>query len=202
MSSRSKRKKKLRALTHKVEYLRLEVEDRDEVLKEYEQAFMKELLQFTDGSEDVAQAPVPEQKAQIVDQIDGPGIEEKLVESKEVKDLPEEIKKIWKSIALLTHPDRTKNDPEKTALYVAANRAAENGSVDEILRIATELNIEIPEDSSIVEEKLESIASELESKLKDTEGSVLWQWGNADPAVKKNIMDMYIKMKRFKKKDV
>jgi hypothetical protein len=85
-------------------------------------------------------------------------------------------------------------------MYLAANRAADEGSVDEILRIATELNIEIPEDSPLVEAKLESIASELENKLKTMEGSVLWQWGQAEPGARKKIMDVYIAMRKLKKK--
>jgi len=199
MSSRSK-KKKLRSLTYKVEHLRLEVEYHDDALKEYEQEFMKELLNVTDGS--LPGDPEPQPAPQIQIQGEGPEISsaDSVVESKQAKELPEDIKKLWKTIALMTHPDRTKNDPEKTELYLAANKAADEGHVDEILRIAAELNIEIPEDSPLVEEKLESIASELETKLKQAEDSVLWQWGNAPPDMRKNIMDAYIAMKRLKKK--
>jgi hypothetical protein len=200
MSSRSKRKKKLRSLTHKVEHLRLEVEYHDDALKEYEEEFMKELLNLTDGSLSGEPEPQPEPTIQVQGEgPDGPS-GESIVESKQAKELPDDIKKIWKTIALMTHPDRTKNDPEKTELYLAANKAADEGHVDEILRIATELNIEIPEDSPLVEEKLESIANELETKLKQAEDSVLWQWGNAHPDMRKNIMDAYIAMKRLKKK--
>lgn len=200
MSSRSKRKKKLRSLTHKVEHLRLEVEYHDDALKEYEEEFMKELLNLTDGSLPGDPDPQPEPTIQV--QGEGPDVPsgESIVESKQAKELPDDIKKIWKTIALMTHPDRTKNDPEKTELYLAANKAADEGHVDEILRIAAELNIEIPEDSPLVEEKLESIANELETKLKQAEDSVLWQWGNAPPDMRKNIMDAYIAMKRLKKK--
>jgi len=198
MSSRSKKKKKLRSLTHKVEHLRLEIEYHDDVLKEYEDEFMKELMNITDGS--ALAEPEQQQQPQPTIQIQGEQPLESIVESKQVKELPEDIKKLWKTIALMTHPDRTKNDPEKTELYLAANKAADEGHVDEILRIAAELNIEIPDDSPLVEEKLESIASELETKLKAAEESVLWQWGNASPDMRKNIMDAYIAMKRLKKK--
>jgi hypothetical protein len=206
MSSRSRKKKRLRSLTHKVEHLRLEVEDRDETFKELEAEFMKELSELTDGSpmpEPQIPDPVPEQSAKVeVVGGDTPTepAPESMVEGKNSEELPDDIKKIWKTIALMTHPDRTKNDPEKTEMYLAANRAADEGSVDEILRIATELNIEIPEDSPLVEAKLESIASELENKLKTMEGSVLWQWGQAEPGARKKIMDVYIAMRKLKKK--
>ena len=41
MSSRNKRKWK--SLTHKVEHLRLEVEDRDDSIKDFESEFLKKL---------------------------------------------------------------------------------------------------------------------------------------------------------------
>jgi hypothetical protein len=206
MSSRSRKKKRLRSLTHKVEHLRLEVEDRDETFKELEAEFLKELADITDGSpmpQPQVPDPVPEQQAHVEvvgAEVPGDPAPESLVEGKKNEELPDDIKKIWKTIALMTHPDRTKNDPEKTEMYLAANKAAEDGSVDEILRIATELNIEIPDDSPIVEAKLESIASELENKLKTMEGSVLWQWGQAEPEARKKIMDAYIAMRKLKKK--
>ena len=206
MSSRSRKKKRLRSLTHKVEHLRLEVEDRDETFKELEGEFMKELAELTDGSrvaEPQVSDPVPEQSAKVEifgGESPAESVTGKLVEGKNVEELPDDIKKIWKIIALMTHPDRTKNDPEKTEMYLAANRAADEGSVDEILRIAAELNIEIPDESPLVEAKLESIASELENRLKTMEGSVLWQWGQAEPGARNKIMDIYIAMRKLKKK--
>lgn len=199
MSSRSKKKKRLRSLTHKVEHLRLEVEDRDETLKEYEVEFMKELSEISDGSPvtEVVE-PQPQAKVEVIgEDVDS---EPQMVSSKQSQELPDDIKKVWKTIALLTHPDRTKNDPEKTELYLAANKAAEEGSVDEIIRIAIELNVEVPDDSPVVEAKLESIAADLEGKLKATEGSVLWQWGKATPDIRKKIMDAYLTMRKLKKK--
>lgn len=195
MSSRSKKKKRLRSLTHKVEHLRLEIEDRDETVKEYESEFMKALADMTDGSVPQPEPQPPPPQATINE----PPVES-TVSGKKTEDLPEDIKKVWKAIALMTHPDRTKNDPEMTELYLAAARAAEEGSVDEILRIATELNIDVPDESPVVEAKLESLAGELEEKLKNLEGSVLWQWGRSTPEVRERIMDMFIKMKGLKKK--
>jgi hypothetical protein len=206
MSSRSRKKKRLRSLTHKVEHLRLEVEDRDETFKELEGEFMKELAELTSGSpvpEPQVSDAVPEQSAKVEifgGESPAESVTGTLVEGKNVEELPDDIKKIWKIIALMTHPDRTKNDPEKTEMYLAANRAADEGSVDEILRIAAELNIEIPEESPLVEAKLESIANELENRLKTMEGSVLWQWGQAEPGARKKIMDVYIAMRKLKKK--
>jgi hypothetical protein len=73
--------------------------------------------------------------------------------------------------------------------------------VDEILRIAVELNIDIPEASEGAVLKLESIAKDLQKQLVETENSVLWQWGNATEEVKKKILDAYIKMRKLKRKE-
>lgn len=209
MSIRPRKKKRLKSLTHKVEYLRLEVEDKDDEVKEFEVEFLKELSEITDGylisesenpvvksSEELAQVRIiggEEDIGALPEEVDG---------GKKNVELSEEIKKIWKNIVMLTHPDRTNNDPKKTDMYLAAIRAVEEGSVDEILRIAAELNIDIPDESPVVEAKLEHLAGELENKLKVMEESVLWQWGHADSLMKKKIMDVYISMKKLKKKFV
>lgn len=207
MSSQVRKKKRLKSLTHKVEHLRLEVEDHDETAKEFEAEFFKSLTMITDGTlVSESQNPVPlssdeQQHIEINKGDEDMGDTFKEVDSgKKNEELSEEIKKIWKAIVLCTHPDRTNNDPEKTEMYLAAIRAGEEGSVDEILRIAGELNIDIPDESPVVEAKLEKLASELESKLKTTEESVLWQWGNGDHVMKAKIMDVYISMRKLKKK--
>lgn len=199
MSSRNKRKWK--SLTHKVEHLRLEVEDHEEVVKDFEADFLKELSSSIEGSiDDYSQT---ENAAnQISTPIEIKDLSEGQLPSanEQAEELPDDIKKIWKSIAVLTHPDRTKNDSRKTALYLAAAAAVKTGSIDEIIRIALELGIEIPEASTASVAKLESIASDLQKKISQTEGSILWQWGVAPPEVKLKIMEAFISMKKYKKK--
>lgn len=200
MSSRNKRKWK--SLTHKVEHLRLEVEDRDEAIKDFESDFLRHLSSSVDGSiEDYEKTETP--STQISSHVIDEKISPELPSANEkIDELPEDIKKIWKSIAVITHPDRTNNDHRKTALYLAASEAVKNGAIDEIIRIAIELGIEIPEASTASVLRLETLANDLQKKISQTESSILWQWGVAPPDVKLRIMDAYISMKKYKKKNL
>ena len=197
------RKRKWKSLKHKVEHLRLEIEDRNETIQELESGFLQALSELTDGSP-VPDPEIPE-PAPTVSVVGADGIpseEPAAVDSApKGEPLPEDIKKLWKTIASMTHPDRTKNDPHKTKLYLEASKAVEDGAVDEILRIAVELNIDIPEASEGAVLKLESIAKDLQKQLVETENSVLWQWGTATEEVKKKILDAYIKMRKLKRKE-
>ena len=199
MSSRNKRKWK--SLTHKVEHLRLEVEDRDDSIKDLESEFLKKLSSVIDGSiEEDLQTEVDSNQISATVEFDEPSQTELPTAKEQIDELPEDIKKIWKSIASMTHPDKTKNDERKTALYLAASEAMKTCAIDEIIRIATILDIEIPAVSMAAVAKLESLAVELHKKILQKESSILWQWGIASSEVKLKIMDIYISTKKYKKK--
>lgn len=200
MSSRNKRKWK--SLTHKVEHLRLEVEDRDEAIQDFESEFLKKLSSVIDGSiEEDLQTKVDSNQISATIEFDEPSQTELPTAKEQIDELPEDIKKIWKSIASITHPDKTKNDEQKTALYLAASAAMKTGAIDEIIRIATILGIEIPPVSMAAVARLELLAVELHKQISQKESSILWQWGIASPEIKLKIMDVYISTKKYKKKN-
>jgi len=195
------RKRKWKSLKHKVEHLRLEIEDQHEILQSAESEFFKALSELTDGSlitNEESQCPTGPTIIGVGEDHPGHGVD---VEPAPKGDpLPEDIKKIWKAIASLTHPDRTGNNPEKTKLYLAASKAVESGAVDEILQIALELNIDIPEASDGAVAKLDSLAKDLQKQLSETENSVLWQWSNSPPDIRTKILNAYITAKKLKRK--
>lgn len=200
------RKRKWKSLTYKVEHLRLEVEDREETVKELEAQFLKELGELVEGSP--YDEPVVTMSTDTLDAgpaqvnvVDPSQLPPDVETAKKVDDIPDDIKKLWKTIAAMTHPDKTGNDPEMTKLYLAASKAFEDGSIDEIVRVALELDIEIPEASTASVAKLESLANQLQEKISGFEYSVLWQWGNANPDVKQKIMNSYIAMRKLKRKE-
>lgn len=200
------RKRKWKSLTYKVEHLRLEVEDREETIKELEAQFTKELAGLVEGSpygEPIVAVSTDTLDAgpANVNVVDPGELPPNVEPAKKVEDLPDDIKKLWKTIAAMTHPDKTGNDPEMTKLYLAASKAVDDGSIDEIIRVAMELDIEIPEASTAAVAKLETIAKDLQEKISHFEYSVLWQWGNANPEIKQKIMESYIAMRNLKKKE-
>lgn len=193
-------RRKWKSLTLKVEHLRIEIEDREETMADLERKFLEELSALAEGDpEPPPPPPKPQAQVEILDGTQSPQPEE--VEASTMGgELPEEIRKLWKSIAGATHPDRTGNDEHKTKLYKEAMDAWKSGAVDEIVRIAAELGFELPEASPVAIAKLETIATDLEKKLASSEQNVLWQWGKATPEVRARIMEAFIASKKMRRK--
>lgn len=191
------KKRRMKSLNLKVEHLRLEIEDREESIRNFERDFLEEISKIEiEEINGVQQQPVIPQ----VNLIDQSVPDEEEVPPGDFVDRPEDIKKVWKSIAALTHPDKTGNDPEKTELYKRASEAMNKGSFDEIFRIAVQLGIDLPDMGDNGVEILQSISSDLEKKLKDTETSVLWMWGTTSPEKRQGIIDIYLRSRGKKRK--
>lgn len=183
MTPSSKRRNKSIAL--KLQYLKLELEEREEELRNLEKDFLKELnsfqletfsppRQFTSQSN--PSLPPPDKDLDISPRQEG----------------PEDVKKLWRSIAVATHPDKTGGDPVKDELYKRAGDSWKGGSYIELYKIALELGIE-PPDTDTTYTILESLTLELEKKIKEREKSLLWEWGHAsDPAKRQKLMDAYL----------
>jgi hypothetical protein len=191
-------KRRWKSLSHKVEHLRLEVEDRDDAIKNFEKEFLEELSKL-----DTEEIPGTESKPVIPEPIVVNNINEDLSEelpSPDVATGPEEMKKLWKAIAALSHPDKTKNDSEKTELYKRAAAAWKSKSYDELYRIALELGIEPPDASEESIAVLNGITHDLEKKLKESETTVLWMWGTTSPEKRKGIIDIWLASRGKKRK--
>ena len=191
-------KRRWKSLKLKVEHLRLELEEKEEVGQSLEDQFRDEIAKLQ--LEDI-EIPAPLQNlanARIIDRTEGAEVQDS--GSVDMSDRPEEMKKLWKAVAAAAHPDKTGNDEEKTALYKMASVAWTEGSYDELCRIAGVLGIDIPLESPAAVSALEKIAEELEKKIKDAEKSVLFEWGAAPENKKAAILDFYLRSKGKKRK--
>jgi len=193
MGKASRRKK---SLALKVQHLRLEIEDREEEMRAAEEEFLKVLSSVE--CEDLQgvsspSAPAPSIRCDLPDEV---------FEPERGPEGPEEMKSLWRAIAVLTHPDKTGGDPEKDDLYKRANDAWKKGEYSKLVQIALELGIEPPDTEGSIA-LLEGMTRDLEEKLKETEKSVLWEWCQASPDDKKRIIDLYLmsKGKRRKRND-
>lgn len=195
MGKASRRKK---SLALKVQHLRLEIEEREEEIKEAEEAFLKELAAI--DCEDIVKKSTPSSSPQVVINTSSHDIGEDL-EVEKAPDGPEEMKQLWRSIAIATHPDKTGGDPEKDDLYKKANDAWKKGEYSRLVQIALELGIEPPDTEGSLA-LLEEMTHELEKRLKETEKSVLWEWSQAPPDAKKRILDLYLLSKGKRRKGV
>lgn len=194
-------KRKWKSLTLKVEHLRLEIEDREEVMDDITKQFMDELSQVADGTEEPPAPPAPPQPNVIMeDRTEGDPTSQPDLPTREDPEIPDEIKALWKKIAVATHPDKTGGDPEKSELYRRAASAMADGSIDEIVAVAVELGMDLPEASTAAVTRLEKVAGDLEGRLKNIENSVLWQWASAPQKKRDVILAAYMKSKGLKPK--
>jgi hypothetical protein len=191
-------KRRWKSLSFKVEHLRLEVEEREEALKKFEEEFLSELSNL-----ELEDLPGEEPKPLIAQPtiVDATGLPEEVAPADATAG-PEEMKKLWKMIAAVSHPDKTKNDPKKTELYKRAAAAWKDKSYDELYRVALELGIDPPDASEESIAVLNGISADLETKLKESETSVMWMWGTTSPEKKQGIIDIYLRSRGKKRKQV
>jgi len=183
MGRASRRRK---SLVLKVQHLRLELEDREEELKFAEEEFLKELSSVE--CDDIVQKSSPAPEVQAKGRANS---SEDIFQPEKLPDGPEEMKTLWRSIAIMTHPDKTGGDPEKDDLYKKANDAWKKGEYSRLVQIALELGIDPPDTESSLA-LLEEMTSDLERKLKEVERSVLWEWHQSSPGERNRILDLYL----------
>ena len=204
--------KKTKLLLHKLGYLRLEIETKKSELEEHEKEFTKryqdsEEKEVNDVEEnkqnnscDVA-ANTQEEEKPTVEQENKTTIDEDatLESSSTNTDVTDDIKKIWKQIAVKTHPDRTGNDPDLTEIYMKSLNAYNQGNYEEVIETALQLFIKIEQLSEKTLELLEGRAKTLEKDLNEIKNNVLWNWAEA-PTEKKTIIENMLRKHRKKKK--
>lgn len=133
-------------------------------------------------------------KVDVDDEVDS---KDDLEDESDEKDssIKEGIKKLYRKIVKLTHPDKTShknNKKELTDLYIRAKKAMISLDIYEILTICDRLDIEYIIDinqKAILEENLLT----KKGVIKSLESSFIWLWINAkDDIEKESIVDLFI----------
>ena len=102
------------------------------------------------------------------------------------------VKKIYREIVKLTHPDRT-NSEELVEIYRKATTAADNYNVLELFQICVELKIPIELDMEDVD-VLNFLINNKRENIKKIEASFIWLWLNAKTEEEKNkFVEMFVK---------
>ena len=179
----------------KIQHLQLELEEREEVLRQYEVEFFQALS--TLEVDDVVTREPPAGVTVVVKGVES-GCDV-IVDAPPPVEGPEEMKQLWRSIAVLTHPDKTRGDEEKSEFYKRANDAWRSGNYSELYKIAVALDVDVP-DTEVSYVTLEEITTDLEKKITEREKSVLWEWGRAQGEAKQRILDVYLASKGKKRK--
>lgn len=208
--------KKTKLLLHKLGYLRLEIETKKLELQEHESEFAKRYQEKEDPEDGTQEEPRQAQREegpseQPVEKDDSTEksndsfssekneAQEPPVDSFQSPDTSDDIKKIWKQIAVKTHPDRTGNDADLTEIYKRSLSAYNNANYEELIEIALQLFIKIEFLSEATIELLESRAKTLEKNLDEIKNNVLWSWAEA-PEEKKAVIENMLRRHRKKKK--
>jgi hypothetical protein len=117
-------------------------------------------------------------------------------------DAPEWARKLFKKIALMTHPDRVNDDNLREALqksFLRASRALESGKLDDLVGVAVELNL----DSGLADESLIPLLntkiSSCRNEIEVIEMTDEWQWGESlgVPALRAELLHTLLSSRGF-----
>ena len=181
--------RRIKSLEYHVEHLKLEIEEITEEMRSYSSSFFNDLVK------DLAE----QSQNDIFLQNSAPcsNLPEEFDNIVKKDDESEDVKKLWKKIMLLTHPDKTGNNPRLTRIYKRAVEARQKSYVQDLIVIAVELGISSNFSHELTIKCLEQLEENLQQKLNEIENSVLIQWGRSkDVEEKKRLIEFYIEAKR------
>lgn len=154
-------------------YYHLEsLEDIKEIYKDCESRFKEEIISV--GSDRIKELLEPKGTK---------GTEKNVVQ------ISEEIKKIYKKAVVQTHPDKVEG---KEDLYNEIVRSAENGDGLSLVMSASKLGIDVSEQ---IEEMREDIIKKIKSikkEIKSLETSVPWMWDKGSQDQKNLLVSKFI----------
>jgi hypothetical protein len=155
---------KIKRCFSEYEYLEAELIETEYLFNIYRKNFFKE---FYGGN-----IPVEESKAKPV---------EEPVEEKERSPI---LKKIFKSLSLKTHPDKTGGEE---SVFVAVKKAYNEGNIFKLLTIATKMNIDLTEFTKDSLDIYEKNINDTREKIANYKTRVAWVWEFANDAQKDMI---------------
>lgn len=97
-------------------------------------------------------------------------------------DAPDWARKLYKKIALMTHPDRVGDENLKETLrksFMKANRALEDGRLDDLLGIAIELKVDTGLEDEALIPLLNAKISSCREAIAVIESTPEWTWGES-----------------------
>ena len=162
----------LKKISHKYEFLKLELEETEEELESYLSEWTKLFGKYFVQKE--SEMWVNEETGEM--RKDPPGKEE---EKPTKKQKPEKLKKLYKKLSTYTHPDKG----GKVDDFNAVKEAYQKENLLELLKFAGlyDLDFELEEeDESLVNKTFINIQEEIQGH----KGSMAWAYGKGDKAAK------------------
>ena len=173
-------------LLFKFKYLKLELEEtnnlNDKYNLEFNKDFKEEIEYLNHINSQNTQKKEPNSTQAIIDGS-----------QKDSSDIPSDFKEIYKLLIKELHPDlKPEIYREKyEELLKKVTNAYENRDWLEIIMIAHEENINIPNDLELHNQMLEKNLSQLEEEISNTKNKLSWIWSSNFKPNKKNKQEVY-----------
>lgn len=203
-------------LFKELEFIESDFEYRNEIISEADAQFINSINQFLENhpelkeiydnkvtekiNQSIKKTEESEQKNDEstsddseISQAESEDVEEVEEENKDKKSISE-IKKLYREIVKLTHPDKVKNK-KLNEIYLKATNYYDDDNKIGIYAICNELSIEYEistEDIQLIYEQIKKF----QQKISFLESTYTWKWYNCEDGEQKNqILLNYIKLK-------
>jgi hypothetical protein len=211
----------VKKLLKELEFIESDFEYRNEIISEADARFISSINQFLQNHPDLkeiydnkvtekinqsikkTQENEEEKIEQITDNISEDGTNEQKDESEEIRDTEEKdkntkhltkIKKLYREIVKLTHPDKIKNE-RLNEIYLKATKYYDSGNKIGIYAVCNELSIHYELESEDVQLIYNEI-QKYQQKINFIESTYTWKWYNCENDEQKDqILLNYIKLK-------
>jgi len=203
---------KIKKLMKELDYIQSDVEWRNELVSDADSSFMDSINQFLEKNpeiKDLYDKKITEKlensiKKKIEEDENGVEIEDKNefeIETEEVdenvensKDISPKLKRLYREIVKLTHPDKVKKK-KLNDLYIEATDYYNSNDKIGIYKVCSELDIEFEieeDDEFFISDKIEN----LKKRINFLESTFTWKWYNCQDEVQKDqIVIDFIKLR-------
>jgi hypothetical protein len=188
-------------LFKELEYMESDFEYRNEIISEADSDFISKVNNFLEEHPDLKeiydekidnhiQQSILKNTEEVIELFEEEVIEQEI--SEEVK-LPK-VKKLYREIVKLTHPDKV-DQKSLNDLYLTATKYYDKNDKIGLYKVCAELDIDYDlddEDNQIIESKID----DLKRRIEFLESTFTWQWINTDGEKEKlEMMIQFIRMR-------
>ena len=163
----------LAKISHKYEFLKLELEERQDELKDY----------LDKWNSIVGKYLMDKQKVMWIDEETGEVRIEEPKEKPKAEPAPR-LRKLYRKLSRHAHPDKGGNVEDFNEL----KKAYEDRDIIELIKFAVKYGEKIDlveSDSKLIEEKITSISN----KIHEIDKSLVWQFFHGDESIKKQVIE-------------
>jgi hypothetical protein len=183
-------------LFKELDYIESDFEYRNEIISEADSEFITQVNNFLEEHpqlkeiydekiDNQIQKSILRNTEEVIKLFEEENIETKTVFYEEKPKLPK-VKKLYREIVKLTHPDKV-SMKSLNDLYLMATKYYDNNDKIGIYKVCTELEIDYDlddEDNQIIESKIE----DLKRRIQFLESTFTWQWINTNGDKEKTEM--------------